>query len=232
MIRIAICDDERQDLDAVAAAVEDYALERKADISYEVFTNYLDLEPRIGEFDIFFIDYAMPQMDGMTFARIIRSTYNGSKTLIFVTRNDWIVYDAFTVQAHRFLRKPLSKEKLFEALDAFFQNGQSAAKTLIVRSRQTISVVNISDILFVEAFGKKTLICTEKEQIVCRRTIASLESELHLHGFFRVHRSYLVNMRKIRRIDQKELELSDGRRIAVSSRKYHAFSREYLLTQS
>lgn len=230
MIRLAICDDEKQDLDALASAVEDYALERKTDISYETFTNYLDLEPRIGEFDIFFIDYAMPQMDGMTFARIIRSAYNGSKTLIFVTKNDWIVYDAFTVQAHRFLRKPLSKEKLFEALDAFFQNGQ-AAKALIVRSRQSISVVNISDILFVEAFGKKTLICTEKEQIVCRRTIASLESELRPHGFFRVHRSYLVNMKKVWHINQRELELTDGRRIAVSSRKYHAFSREYLRSQ-
>lgn len=230
MIRLAICDDEKRDLDALAAAVEDYALDRNADISYETFTNYHDLEPRIGEFEIFFIDYAMPEMDGMTFARIIRSAYNDSKTLIFVTKNDWIVYDAFTVQAHRFLRKPLSKEKLFEALDAFFQNGQTT-KALIVRSRQSISVVNIADILFVEVFGKKSLICTESEQIVCRRTIASLESELHPHGFFRVHRSYLVNMKKVRRIDQKELELTDGRRIAISSRKYHAFSREYLRTQ-
>ncbi len=230
MIRLAICDDEKRDLDVLTTAIEDYAFERKADISYETFTNYLDLEPRIGEFEIFFIDYAMPQMDGMTFARIIRNTYNGSKTLIFVTKNEWIVFDAFTVQAHRFLRKPLSKEKLFEALDAFFLNGQSA-KALIVRNGQSISIVNTSDILFIEVSGKKTLICTDKEQIVCRRTISSLENELRQHGFFRVHRTYLVNIKKVRHIGQKELELTDGRRIVVSSRKYHAFSREYLLTQ-
>ena len=229
MIRIAICDDEKQDLDALIAAVEDYALDRKADIAYETFTNYLDLEPRIGEFDVFFIDYAMPQMDGMTFARIIRSAYNGSKTLIFVTGHDQIVYDAFTVQAHRFLRKPLSRDKLFEALDAFFKTGQSAAKTLIVRNQQTISVVNPSDILYVEAFGKKTIVFTGAEQLLCRRTISSLESELGRYGFFRVHRSYLVNMQKVSRIDQKQIELADGRYIAVSSRKYHDFCREYLL---
>ena len=228
MIYLAICDDEKQDQDALTAAVEDYALERKADISYEVFSSYLDLEPRIGEFDVFFIDYAMPQMDGMTFARIIRSTCNASKTLIFVTRHDWIVYDAFTVQAHRFLRKTLSREKLFEALDAYFQNGHTAAMTLIVRSKRTIDVVNISDILYIETFGKETYIHTTGGQIVCHRTISSLEEELRTHDFFRVHRSYLVNMRKIKRIDRREIELTDGKRVAVSSRKYQSFSREYL----
>lgn len=227
MVKLAICDDEKNDLEALISCVEDYSIERRTDITYEAFTTYMELEKRIGEFDIFFMDYTMPGIDGLTFARTIRSRYNGSKTLIFVSKNEDIVYDAFTVQAHRFLRKPLCREKLYEALDTYFQSGQSAVKSLIVRHNRTTNIVCLQSILYIEAAGKETYIHTDAEQIACHRTITSLEEELRPHGFFRVHRSYLVNMRSVKRFDQSVIEFPDGQTVAISSRKTREFRREY-----
>ena len=76
MVKLAICDDEKNDLEALISCVEDYSIERRTDITYEAFTTYMELEKRIGEFDIFFMDYTMPGIDGLTYKNV---TLNGKE---------------------------------------------------------------------------------------------------------------------------------------------------------
>ncbi len=82
-MRIAVCDDEKACIDSVVTVPEDYAIERRTDIDYEAFERYTDLEERIGEFDVFVMDYQTPEIDGLSFAHIIREQF-GENTLVRV----------------------------------------------------------------------------------------------------------------------------------------------------
>ena len=227
-MKIAICDDELAAREQIVSFTEDYVRERRLELAYETFDSYAPLQSRIGEFDVFVLDYQMPQTDGLTFASMIRERYGQDrKAIVFVTSFDEIVYDAFVVQAHRFLVKPLQKEKYFEALDAYRQTS-TFNRQILIKGKSETSVLQLQDVYYVEVDKKELYFCTKEEQILCRRTIESVEQELQPLGFFRAHRSYLVNLRAVRSFDRTHIEFPNGESVPLSARKYTAFGKAYL----
>lgn len=226
-MKIAICDDEAVAREEISALLETYIEDKKVGISYEVFEDYKTLCEREDEFDIFLVDYLMPGVNGLEFAKGLRERHGSRKFIIFITQYNEIVYDSFTVQTHRFLLKPVDKEKLYEALDSSLLPA-AASGHISIRYGGNVTLVSVEDILYIEVSHKELYICTEKEQILCRRSISSVEDELAGYGFFRVHRSYLVNMRKVRTFNQKTIELNGDEILPISARKYSEFCREYL----
>lgn len=226
-MRFAVCDDELTAREQIVTLLEDYIQSRKLEIEYEVFDNYAELSEQIDQFDLFFVDYMMPEIDGMTFSQNVRNKFGKSKTIIFITAYDEIVYDAFSVQAHRFLTKPLDKFKFYEALDAYLNTNLTTGH-IIVQNNGAVTAIDFNDIYYILVDRKELYICTEKEQHLCRRSISSVEEDLEYCDFFRVHRSYLVNMRNIRSFDSKNIEFENGEKIPISTRKYSAFCKAYL----
>ena len=226
-MRIAVCDDELVAREEIVTCIEDYSHERKLDISYKVYENYMLLEPETDGFDVFIMDYQTPEIDGMTFAEKIREKYGSEKTIIFVTSFKEIVYDSFRVKTHRFLVKPVEKEKFFEALDSCLLTDKEN-KTIALKSDGFTDVIKADDIFYIEVRGKDCCIFFSDDSIVSRKTISFFEDELSGSGFFRIHRNYLVNMKKIKSFDRSKIELENGVKIDVSSRRYGEFCREYL----
>ena len=117
-LKIAICDDIKTDAESVHRLIRQYEAEKNIDTDCCVFNTYEEMLRSDTDFDVFILDYNMPGMNGMEFARFLREKYSDSKTVIFVTSFPEIVYDAFEVRTHRFLLKPVVKHKLYEALDS------------------------------------------------------------------------------------------------------------------
>lgn len=226
-MKIAICDDEEFARESLITCIENYSIERKTDIDYEAFENYMLLEPRIEEFDVFLMDYQTPEIDGMTFAKKIREDYGERKAIIFVTSFEEIVFDAFSVRALRFLVKPINEAKLFEALDAYLKTNVST-NHLVIKNEGTTSVIATDEIYYIEVNGREIIICLKDDELYCRRTISSVEEELKPLGFYKPHRSYLVNMRRIKSFNRNTIEFDNGKRIDMSPRNYKDFCREYL----
>lgn len=226
-MKIAICDDEKNCIETVITCVEDYMAQRNVEIEYEAFERYTDLEQRIDEFDVFVMDYQTPEIDGLSFATKIRKNYGDNKAIIFVTSFPEIVYESFVVRTHRFLVKPLNKDKFFEAIDSYMQTN-TMTRHFVISSDGETDIVDIDDILYIEVEKKNVYIYTAENQFICHRSIASVEDELSSLGFFRVHRSYLVNMRNIVHFSNDTIELKNGETIPVSKRNYKSFCKEYL----
>lgn len=226
-MRFAICDDELIARETAVTMLEDYIAERKLNIDYEVFDNYPALADRIEDFEVFLMDYMTPEMDGLSFAKKLRETYGRAKTIIFISSYTDIVYDTFSVQTHRFLTKPIDKNKFFEALDTYFSTNHMT-EHIVIQNDGEITVVNLSDIYYILVNRKELYICTKDEQHLCHRSIASVEEELSNCGFFRVHRSYLVNLSNIKSFNNKEIEFEGGEKIPVSTRKYSELCKAYL----
>ena len=225
-MRIAICDDEQTALDELSSLTEDYILEYHVDLFYETFHSYEALCGRLDDFDIFILDYKMSGMDGMSFARLLRQSHP-EKTILFVTAYDEIVFDAFTVQTHRFLMKPVQRDKFFEALDSVVRARQMNGQLLVKKGRTT-DVLDLQSIFYIQVVRKDLYIFTKDSHFMYRGTIAALQQELEPYGFFRVHRSFLVNLRNIVRFDRLSAEFPNGESVPIGTRQYASFLREYL----
>lgn len=226
-MKIAICDNEPSTLDFVSSVIEDIAFAQSMDIKYEAFLSYESLMRQIGEFDLFIIDYKMPGINGMEFAKKVYSEFGTGKGLIFITAYPEIVYEAFEVRAYRFLVKPLSKEKIIEAVNEYIKDLASSRK-LTIRIDDEFNILNTEDIYYMEAAQKYTYIYLKDDCIKCRRTITSFENELSDYGFFRIHRSYLVNINKVKKFDSRICILENGEKIFISQKKYDEFCQLYL----
>lgn len=226
-MRIAICDDDRQTLETLSALIEDYMQIKKIDIVYKTFNDFDDLIDRIDDYDLFFLDCKMPGIDGLEFAKIIRRSYADEKGIVFVTAYSDFVYEAFEVRTHRYLLKPIQPEKVFEAIDNYIESNCYGRK-LLVRVDGRNDVVNLKDVYYMEVSRKDVYIYLEDGYVMCHRTISSLEKEVAPLGFFRIHRSYIVNIDKVKSFDKRIVVLDNGEKIFMSPQKYNDFCEYYL----
>lgn len=227
LMKIAVCDDQKIILREISNLIEEYSYNNLYEIKYETFLNYNDLKNRIDEFDIFILDYKMPDIDGLTFSKMIRERFMNSKAIIFITAYPEIVYDTFEVRTHRFIQKPIDQNKFFEALDSYMSD-ISAEKKLIIKNGDFDIVINLDDIYYFEVSRKDTYIYYYDKCMSCRKTIQYFENELEPFNFFRIHRSYLINMNKVKEFNTNFVILKNGEQLSVSPKRYHLLCEKYL----
>lgn len=226
-MKIAVCDDQKIILREISNLIEEYSYNNLYEIKYETFLNYNDLKNRIDEFDIFILDYKMPDIDGLTFSKMIRERFMNSKAIIFITAYPEIVYDTFEVRTHRFIQKPIDQNKFFEALDSYMSD-ISAEKKLIIKNGDFDIVINLDDIYYFEVSRKDTYIYYYDKCMSCRKTIQYFENELEPFNFFRIHRSYLINMNKVKEFNTNFVILKNGEQLSVSPKRYRLLCEKYL----
>lgn len=212
MLKIAVCDDNSAELREIMAMIEEYPRKSAYGIEATAFSNSEALAKKIDEFDIFVLDYMMPGMDGLELSKLIRKKYQTAKTIIFITKYDDIVYDAFEVRTHRYLLKPLDRNKLYKALDELNIDAYSF-RQLLAKSNGESKLIDIDSIYFIEISLKDAFIHYEEdgeEKVFrCRKSLKSLEDELTPFWFFRTHRSYLTNLRRIESFDTRCIYIKD-----------------------
>lgn len=233
-MRIAVCDDNRIILDEISSMLDEYSESQKIKIRYSCFENYEEIADRIDDFDLFLLDYRMDDsnkdndgINGMEFAKLLREKSGKTKSVIFITAYPEIVYDAFEVRAYRFLTKPIDKQKLFKALDDYIVS-YSDTETLLVKANDEVHLINISDIYYLEVSRKDTFIYFKDRCLKCHRTISSFEKELEPYGFMRIHRSFIINTRRIVSFDTRTAKLDNGEKIFISQKKYQDLCEAYL----
>ncbi len=230
-MKVAICDDEKACCESVVTILEDYIHERRMSIDYACFESYLPLKERLDEFDVFILDYKMPEINGIEFAKILREKYGEEKAVIFLTCFPEIVYESFEVRTHRFLLKPIDKEKFYEALDSYCKT-DTVSKRIIIKTSGGTQIINLNDVLCIEASRKDVYFVKNDERIIYHKTISEMEEKLSNSGFFRCHRSYLVNMKNVKKFDSKSVYFYNGKSVPISPKRIKDFNKEYLRYQN
>ena len=225
-MHIAVCDDDKITRDLVCEMLCDYADRSTVKITFEAFESYGDIIKRTDDFDVFLLDYKMDDVsgnenetDGMQFARLLRRKHGAEKNIIFITAYDEFVYEAFEVRAHRFLKKPINREKLFEALDECI-NTNALNSTVVIKMNDEAQVFRADEIYYLEVSLKNTFVHTKQDTFKCHKTIASFEDELAPLRFFRIHRSFIVNLAHVKSYNSKYVTLDNGVKLFISSKKY------------
>jgi DNA-binding LytR/AlgR family response regulator len=174
--------------------------------------------------DLLFLDIQMPGLTGLEFSKSLQSDVR----VIFTTAFSQFALEGFKVDALDYLVKPFNyseflrsaqkAHKWFSMVNAPEKelSGRSA-ESIMVKSESRLVGIELDDILFVESMGDYVKIyCIDKEQpVITQTTMKSMVEKLPDHQFFRVHRSYLVNMDRVNTIERNRI-LFDKMYIPIS----------------
>jgi two-component system LytT family response regulator/two-component system response regulator LytT len=171
--------------------------------------------------DVVFLDVHMPGLDGMGVVRRLREMRLEPPRFIFVTAYDQYAVEAFRLDAMDYLLKPVDKARLAESIERAERAiqekkalepqpgakpgaaaGQPAPRTkLLIRANNRNFIVDANDVIYATIDnGLITLVSTNLEGHSNYRTIEDLQANLDREMFWRVHRSYLVNINRIKEV--------------------------------
>ena len=226
MIRIALCDDEKNMLDELSDYIKAYA-ETRGDRHFEVFRfeTARSLVGALGEgnaFDIFVLDVYIGDEMGTKLALDIRKSGIDSP-IIFATTSIEHAPESFETGTLRYLVKPIKKEKLYEALDAALERVRLIEERFLkFKTECGIVSVNASHISHSEAHDHYQFIHqTDGDVLKVRLTVSELFSTLGKYGgFVRVGSAYIVNLRYVKNVTPTNVCLYSNINIQIPRGKF------------
>lgn len=164
--------------------------------------------------DVIFLDVQMPKIDGVECAKKIVEI-NPKSVIVFATAHQEYMTEAFEVYAFDYLIKPFKIDRIYKTLrkiknikdkddsEVIFQNnkGNLKFKKLILKSKEGKSFVDMENIILIQRENRNTVIYTTDGRYETSESLGSLEGRLDNKSFFRSHRSYIINISKISKIE-------------------------------
>lgn len=229
-MRIVICDDDPICLENAKSAVEAWAEGCGQRVEISTFENGSDLIESLHQkkADILLLDIMMPMYNGMEVAKEIR-TFDNNLILVFLTSSPEYAIESYDVIASGYLLKPLNFSKLSSVMNRCLRSIEQEPKQIVLRTAGGYRSVLVSSIECVEAQNKTMIITkTDGECLESTETLSNLEKMLTLEaGFFKCHRSYIVNLSAVEHFNTTEIITKSGCSIPIARGYGKAFKDAY-----
>ena len=173
--------------------------------------------------DLLFLDIQMPDIKGTEFAKMIPP----ETRVIFTMAYSEYALDGYELNALDYLLKPITFERFLVAVNKIQSKNESldTEDTLTIKSGYDLYKVKYEDILYIKSDSEYVVYHTLERRIMSNQSLASLEKVLPSDRFIRVHRSFIVNKKKVTGLKGKEL-LIDTNEIPVSAQYFEKVKRE------
>lgn len=174
------------------------------------------------DIDLLFLDIEMPILSGFDLLDEITK----KPQVIFVTGKTKYAFKAFDYDAVDYLRKPIAKERFYNAVHKAITNyklkndeGFGDEDFIFVKSNLKKRKVFLGELRFVEALGDYVKLVTEHESLVVLSTMKAFQELLPAERFLRIHKSYIVNLDKVQSYNSKQIELQNDKLPLSRNRK-------------
>ena len=236
VLRVVIVDDEepaRLALRQALEATEGVSIVAECHNGFEAVKAVGEAKP-----DLLLLDVHMPKLDGFEVLELV----GGEVPVVFVTAYDEFALRAFEVHAVDYLLKPFTRERLEEALarararrgtpgpvaSALRASARPAGAPLervVIRDGAQVHVLSSEKIDYVEAQDDYVAFHTGGRSLLKEQTLGELETQLDPRRFVRIHRSFLLNIERLARVelyakDSRIAILNDGTKLPVSRSGY------------
>jgi DNA-binding LytR/AlgR family response regulator len=222
-LKVLVIDDERPALDELAYLLgDDHRIGEV--LTCDSATEGLRILQDV-DVDAVFLDIQMPGLSGLELAQVL-ARFRTPPAIVFVTAHDEHAVDAFEIRAVDYVLKPVSADRLAEAVRRVVGDGDRAHEgqdlEVPVERGGVNRFVRRSDVTHVEAHGDYARLHTSDGSHLLRVPLSQLEAEWRPAGFVRIHRSTLVSLPHVTevRVDAGRcfVRLSNGDELAVSRR--------------
>lgn len=213
-MRIAICDDEMSSSGQTKQTLEEAY--KSLDMIVDVYREGKKLLEACGKirYDFVILDIEMPGMDGISVAKALRET-DEKMAIVFLTSHIEYALKGYEVRALRYLTKPATPEKLSEIVGLMLEQ-KKEKKQLLLKREDELVMVAVGEILYLEARNQDIRVVTMDSEYMRRYNLKDYERELSGYDFFRCHRSYLINLAKVKRVAGREVFMENGENIPLS----------------
>lgn len=184
--------------------------------------------------DLIFLDIQMPKINGFEMLELVEQ----APSVIFTTAFDEYAIKAFEANALDYLLKPFTQERFDKAMEKW--NNQQGSpvdlsnvprkqleenQRIVIKDGQQIRILPIRDVLCIEAYDDYVKVHTSEKYFLKKKTMMYYEETLQTEDFLRIHRSFLLNLHHLTKIESFEKNsyqatLSNGLRIPVSRSSY------------
>lgn len=226
-MKIAIIDDSKNWRQKIKEEISRYLDISDEDIDmYSGGEQYLESQKK---YDISFVDIEMAGIDGFETISSARK-YNPDGFYIILTTHEELSRKGYIVNAFRYIYK-MKLEELDEAISAI-QVLQERNKTIEVSViGGGIKELELKNIIFFETEKHYILVHTKQGVLKCNNNMRDIENMLPNQWFYRCHKTYIINLDEIKRIDRKIVYLNDGNDVDISRRKVNQFKEIYFNRQ-
>ena len=229
MWKIAICDDEFDVRNEIECYLQDISKKLTTSFIIDIYCSAEEmLEKLSSDTDILLLDIKMNGLSGIDAARKIRKT-NNKVYIIFITTMTQYALEGYEVHAFGFLKKPISYEPLeryiFEAVKRLSLHNDDP---IIIQDKSGILTIDLKEIIYIEAYQHTIYIITINGTKNISTSLSELEKILKNKGFFRTHKSYLINMRHIKEITGGSLTMSNGKNVLLSKYRKKEFMESFI----
>lgn len=191
--------------------------------------------------DLIFLDIQMPKINGFEMLELL----DAMPSVIFTTAFDEYAIKAFESNAIDYLLKPFSKERFDLAIEKYKSksvNGAAAEKNvqslletatkqpddknrIVVKNGSDIRIVPVQDVMYIEAYDDYVKLFTKETYYLKKKTMSYYEQVLDSSKFFRTHRSYIINLQELTKIEPLEKNtyiavLKTGKKVPLSRTGY------------
>jgi len=163
------------------------------------------------EVDLIFLDIEMPIINGFELLDVLKN----KPQIIFVTGKTEYAFKAFDYDATDYLQKPITQErfnlgveKALEYHRLKFENNSAEEEYIFIKSNLKKRKIFVNNIQWIEALGDYIKLVTNEESFVILSTMKAFEKEVEEYSFLRIHKSYIVNLKKIKRFNSKFVEIN------------------------
>lgn len=220
MIKIAIADDEAENIRHIENVLREYSEKRGVEIQIESYENSSFLKQDILEgkgADIYLLDVEMPEFTGFDIARTIRSTYYEA-FIIFITNHNEYAADGYEVSAFRYIMKERINEKLPEAFDYIIPElERMKAHYYVIDRPQGNILICHTDIIKIEKESQKySIIFSRAGEHRVRSSLTNILKVLDSDSFIFVNKGVIVNLSHVNGIDDRNMELTKDYNVEVS----------------
>ncbi|MCM1540131.1 MAG: LytTR family DNA-binding domain-containing protein [Blautia sp.] len=229
MYRFAICDDRREDVEYIEGLIREWNREAGYQIRIDRFSSgeaFLFAFEEDQGFDVLLLDIEMGDLGGIELAQRLRQLGAGIQ-IVFVTGYMEYIAQGYDVEALHYLLKPVTAKKLCGVLDRAMERLKNRERELTLTVPEGIVRIPLARIRYLEVMGNYVTIHGEKSYSV-KRTLGQM-AELLDERFYRIHRSYIVNLQFVRKCTHTEVVLKDDASLPLSRKRYDGLNRAIIM---
>lgn len=220
MIRIAICEDEKEQQELLKNYIEKILEGLSIKYSLDIFNSGEELlEKYSKDIDLILLDIQLGEINGMDTARKIRVLDNNVE-IIFITSLIEYALEGYKVRAYRYLVKPVKYKDIKENIINCIKEVEIKNKYILIKKQGHQIKLDINEITYIEVQKETITIHTLNGVYKINGTMNNIEKEIDCSRFFRCHKSFLVNLEHVKIIKQYVAILENNEEVPVSRYRF------------
>lgn len=230
MMKILICDDEQQYVDELKIHIENFMQSRVADFTIDTANNPQAVADSNEIYQLAFLDIQMNELNGISLAKNLKER-NNKIVIFFVTSYNDYQDEAMDLRAFRFFEKPFNADRLYSGLEKAMEYIDESYVDFYVWTDNEHKQILVDDVIYVERGNRQVTLVTTQGNFTTRETFDEWCAILQNSFFYRVHKSFIVNLHYVTGYKYSELFVQNNVRIPIASRRqtdFHKFWFAYL----